>query len=58
MGSVTLHGYVDGLLNSKAQVDTLHSDQLEDGLLRLEGVALIPVCLCADHVCRVVWIAR
>lgn len=42
-----LQGYVDGLLNSEAQVDTLHSDQLEDGLLRLEDVALILVCGCS-----------
>jgi hypothetical protein len=40
-------GYVDGLLSNEAQVDTLHSDQLEEGLLRLEDVALILVCGCS-----------
>jgi hypothetical protein len=34
---------MDGLLSSDAQVDTLHSDQLEEGLLRLEDVVLILV---------------
>lgn len=38
--------YVDGLLSNEAHVDTLHSDQLEEGLLRLEDVALIMVCGC------------
>lgn len=40
-------GYVDGLLSSEAQVDTLHGNQLEEGLLRLEDVALILVCGCS-----------
>jgi hypothetical protein len=37
---------VDGLLSSEAQVDTLNSDQLEGGLLRLEDTALILVHGC------------
>lgn len=41
-----VQSYVDGLLSSEAAVDTLHSEQLEEGLLRLEDVALILVCGC------------
>jgi hypothetical protein len=39
--------YVDGLLSSEAQANTLHSDRLETGLLRLEDAALILVCDCS-----------
>lgn len=42
-----VQSYVDGLLSSEAAVDTLHSEQLEEGLLRLEDVALILVCGCS-----------
>jgi hypothetical protein len=38
-----VQAYMDGLLSSDAQVDTLHSDQLEEGLLKLEDVVLILV---------------
>lgn len=38
---------MDGLLSSEAEVDTLNSDQLEEGLLRLEDVALILVHGCS-----------
>jgi hypothetical protein len=41
-----LQGYLDMLLGNDADVDTLGSDQLEEGLVRLEDAALLLVGGC------------
>lgn len=42
-----LQSYLDTLLGNDADVDSLATDQVEDGLLRLEDAALILVGGCA-----------